>query len=90
MASFEITISDELVPGLVAMASAEGKDADAFITEYAESIARKACQDMAVGPYWVGPQYPRFNADGTPYVAPATGDADELAPTTGEGDDPSK
>jgi hypothetical protein len=27
------------------------------------------CQDLKVGPYYVGPIPPQFNADGTPYVA---------------------
>ena len=54
MASFLITIDDSLAPGIIATAS----------------LANKTCQDLKVGPYYLGPIPPQFNADGTPYVAP--------------------
>jgi hypothetical protein len=69
MASFEITIPDELVPGIVATAYAEGKQPEDVVGEYAQAVANKACQDLKVGPYYTGPVNPQFNADGTPYVA---------------------
>jgi hypothetical protein len=69
MASFEITLDDALVPGIVATAYAEGKQPEDVVQEYAEAVANKACQDLRVGPYWVGSIPPQFNQDGTPYVA---------------------
>jgi hypothetical protein len=70
MASFEITIDDTLVPGIVATAYAEGKQPEEVVSEYATGMATKVCQDLKVGPYYTGPIPPQFNADGTPYVAP--------------------
>jgi hypothetical protein len=70
MASFTITIDDTLVPGIIATASLEDKTTEDVVTEYATSMATKVCQDLKVGPYYVGPTPPQFNADGTPYVAP--------------------
>ena len=70
MASFTITIDDTLVPGIIATASLEDKTPEDVVTEYATSMATKVCQDLKVGPYYVGPTPPQFNADGTPYVAP--------------------
>jgi hypothetical protein len=69
MASFEITIDDTLVPGIVATAYAEGKEPEEVVSEYATSLATKICQDLKVGPYYTGPIPPQFNADGTPYEA---------------------
>jgi hypothetical protein len=70
MASFTITIDDTLAPGIIATAILEGKQPEEVVQEYAEAVANKACQDLKVGPYYVGPIPPQFNADGTPYVAP--------------------
>jgi hypothetical protein len=70
MATFEITIDDTLAPGIIATATLEGKQPEDVVQEYAEAVANKACQDLKVGPYYVGPVPPQFNADGTPYVAP--------------------
>ena len=67
MASFTITIDDTLVPGIIATASLEGKTPEDVVTEYATSMANKVCQDLKVGPYYVGPTPPQFNPDGTPY-----------------------
>jgi hypothetical protein len=69
MASFNISIDDQLVPGIIATANLEGKQPEDVVAEYAESVSRKACQDLKVGPYYTGPTPPQFNADGTPYVA---------------------
>jgi len=71
MASFNISIPDELAPGIVATAYAEGKLPEEVVSDYALAVANKACQDMKVGPYYQGPVAPAFNADGTPYVPPA-------------------
>jgi hypothetical protein len=64
---FTITIDDTLVPGIIATANLEGKDPEDVVAEYAESVSRKACQDLKVGPYYTGPIPPQFNADGTPF-----------------------
>jgi hypothetical protein len=78
MASFEITIDDSLVPGIVATAYAEGKEPEEVVSEYATSLATKVCQDLKVGPYYTGPVNPQFNADGTPYEpAPLTNDTNQ-------------
>ena len=67
MADFTITIDDFLVPGIIATSSLEGKTPEDVVTEYATSMATKVCQDLKVGPYYVGPTPPQFNPDGTPY-----------------------
>ena len=71
MATFQITINDSLAPGIIATASLEGKTPEEVVNGYAEALANKTCQDLKVGPYYTGPIPPQFNADGTPYVAPA-------------------
>ena len=67
MTNFTISIDDMLVPGIIATASLEGKTPENVVTEYAMSMANKVCQDLKVGPYYVGPTPPQFNPDGTPY-----------------------
>lgn len=71
---FTITIPDELLPGIVATAYAEGKEPEAVVNDYAAAAATKACQDLRVGPCYVGPILPQFNADGSPFV-PTNGEA---------------
>lgn len=75
MATFNITIDDTLVPGIVATAALRQKNPQEVVNEYAEALARKTCQDLRVGPYFTGPILPQFNADGTPYEPPAPPDA---------------
>jgi hypothetical protein len=70
MATFNISIDDTLVPGIIATANLEGKAPEDVVEEYATSMATKVCQDLKVGPYYIGPTPPQFNQDGTPYVAP--------------------
>ena len=67
MATFQIEIPDELVPGIIATAIAEQVTQQEVINAFAASAANKVCQDMKVGPYFEGVILPRFNADGTPY-----------------------
>ena len=67
MAEFIISIDDSLAPGIIATASLEGKTPEEVVNEYAEALANKTCQDLKVGPYYLGPIPPQFNADGTPY-----------------------
>jgi hypothetical protein len=71
MALFTIEVPDELAPGVIATAVLQGKDPEEVVQEYAIALATQTCQDMKVGPYYVGPINPQFNQDGTPYVAPA-------------------
>jgi hypothetical protein len=68
MASFNISIDDTLVPGIIATANLEGKAPEDVVEEYATSMATKVCQDLKVGPYYTGPTPPQFNQDGSPYV----------------------
>ena len=84
MATYQITIPDELIPGIVAIAFAEGNDPEDVVQAYAISAANKACQDLKVGPYYVGPTPPQFNQDGTPYVVPAGDVVTEPAPQTND------
>jgi hypothetical protein len=70
MAIFQITLDDQLVPGIIATANLEGKQPEDVVEEYATSMATKVCQDLKVGPYYTGPTPPQFNQDGSPYVAP--------------------
>jgi hypothetical protein len=79
MAEFTITIDDSLAPGIVATAALEGKTPEEVVNEYAEALARKTCQDLKVGPFYIGPIPPQFNADGTVYVAPAEPEPEEPA-----------
>ena len=74
MATFQITIDDSLAPGIIATATLEGKAPEDVVNEAAAAAATKACQDLKVGPFYVGPIEPQFNADGSPYVAPLTND----------------
>lgn len=67
MVTFNITIDDSLVPGIIATSSLEGIPPEEVIGIYATRMATKVCQDLKVGPYYVGPTPPRFNPDGTPY-----------------------
>jgi hypothetical protein len=79
MAEFTITIDDTLAPGIVATAALEGKTPEEVVNEYAAALATKTCQDLKVGPFYIGPIPPQFNADGTPYVAPAEPEPEEPA-----------
>jgi hypothetical protein len=79
MAEFTITIDDTLAPGIIATAALEGKTPEEVVNEYAAALATKTCQDLKVGPFYIGPIPPQFNADGTPYVAPAEPEPEEPA-----------
>ena len=67
MATFNITLDDSLVPGIIAIGYAESKTPEEVVSTYAVAAATKACQDLKVGPFYVGPILPEFNPDGTPY-----------------------
>lgn len=62
-----ITIPDELVPGIVATAALSNQTPQDVVQAAAIAQATKVCQDLKVGPFYVGPVLPLFNADGTPY-----------------------
>lgn len=68
MAQFNIDIPDDLTPGIVATAALENKQPEQVVLEYALALATKTCQDLKVGPFFVGPVLPQFNVDGTPYL----------------------
>lgn len=67
MAVFQITIPDELAPGVIATANLQQMEPEEVVQEYAIALATQTCQDLKVGPFYVGPIDPAFNADGTPY-----------------------
>jgi hypothetical protein len=74
MAQFTIDIPDELLPALVVEFSLVQGSVPATTPEeyFAASIVetvRQRAEIYKVGPYYVGPIPPQFNADGTPYEA---------------------
>jgi hypothetical protein len=82
MAQFVVDIPDELLPALVVEFSlVQGSIAATTLEEYFSAsiveTVRQRAEIYKVGPYYIGPTPPQFNADGTPY-APVT--EDELAP----------
>ena len=74
MAQFSLTIPDELLPALVAefsiVSGAGGTEAatpeEYFAASVVETVRQRA-EIYKVGPYFVGPVAPQFNADGTLY-----------------------
>ena len=81
MAQFTIDIPNELLPALAAefsIVSAAGGTESTTAEEYfAASVVetvRQRAESYKVGPYYVGPIPPQFNADGTPYEAPQDND----------------
>ena len=71
--NFTITIPENLVPGITATSIAESARLSTTVTaqmvvqQAAIEAATRVCQDLMVGPYFVGPILPQFNQDGTPY-----------------------
>jgi len=77
MADFSLTIPDELLPALTAefliVSTGGGTEATSVEEYFAASVVetvRQRAEIYKVGPYYVGPISPQFNADGTPYEAP--------------------
>ena len=74
MAQFSIEIPDELLPALAvefSIVSAAGgteatTPAEYFTASVVETVRQRA-EMYKVGPYYVGPVDPQFNADGTVY-----------------------
>ena len=97
MAQFTIDIPDELLPALVAeFALVQGSTTATTPEEYfAGSVVetvRQRAEIYKVGPYYVGPVDPQFNADGTlfgvvePEIDPDTGLPIEATDTTTDGE----
>lgn len=75
MAQFTIDIPDELLPALVAefslvQGSTEATTAEEYFAASVVETVRQRAETYKVGPYYVGPVNPQFNADGTPFGAP--------------------
>ena len=75
MALFTIDMPDELLPALVVeFGLVQGSTTATTPEEYFEAsiveTVRQRAEIYKVGPYYIGPIPPQFNADGTPYVAP--------------------
>jgi hypothetical protein len=73
MAQFTVEIPDEYLPGLIAEVSIlpQAVNPADYFQSSAVELLRQRCETYKVGPYYNGPVNPQFNADGTPYVAPA-------------------
>ena len=83
MAQFTIEIPDQLLPALVVeFGLVQGSTDAATPEEYFQAsiveTVRQRAEAYKVGPYYVGPIPPQFNADGTPYVAPVVEDEPAL------------
>ena len=97
MAQFTIDIPDELLPALAAeFALVQGSTTATTPEEYFSSsvveTVRQRAEIYQVGPYYVGPVDPQFNADGTlfgviePEIDPDTGLLLEGTDTTTDGE----
>ena len=74
MAQFTIEIPDQLLPALVVeFGLVQGSTTATTPEEYFQAgiveTVRQRAEAYKVGPYYIGPISPQFNADGTPYVA---------------------
>ena len=93
MAQFTVEIPNELLPALAAefyIVSTNGGTTAATAEEYFQAsvveIVRQRAEIYKVGPYYVGPIEPQFNADGTPNVPPAPEGEDTVAGGDGQGE----
>ena len=88
MAQFTIDIPDELLPALVAEFSlVQGSTPatspeDYFAASVVETVRQRA-ELYQVGPYYVGPVDPQFQADGSPFGASVV-DNDTTEPDGGD------
>ena len=78
MAQFTIDIPDELIPALVAeyslvQGSSPATNPEEYFSASVVETVRQRAELYKVGPYYVGPVDPQFQADGKPYgyVEPA-------------------
>jgi len=85
MAQFIINIPDELLPallvefGLVQGSVSATTPEEYFAASIVETVRQRA-EIYKVGPYYVGPIAPKYNADGTPYEAPLADAAEPKVP----------
>jgi hypothetical protein len=75
MAQFSIDIPDELLPALAAefvlvQGSTPATTPQEYFTASVVETVRQRAEMYKVGPYYVGPVDPQFNADGTVFGAP--------------------
>ena len=87
-ATYTITIPDDLNAGIIAIGYAESTlevpvTPEDVVQRYAMAAAVKACQDMKVGPYYVGPINPAFGPDGLPFISPAEEPSDQDTTSVG-------
>lgn len=84
MASFTLTIPDELLPAVVAefnWMKLKASDQFPFTTpeEYLQAsvveVLRQRCRDYKVGQFYVGVTPPLFNPDGSLYQPPGSTEA---------------
>jgi hypothetical protein len=91
MAQFTLTISDELLPALLAefliVSTGNGTTAESpdeyFVGSIIETVDQRA-RTYEVGPYFTGAKEPRFLADGMPNPEYTGPDAIVLPPEDGE------
>lgn len=74
MAQFTIDIPEELLPALAAeftlvKSSIKAATPEEYFAESVVEILRQRAETYQVGPYYVGPVNPQFNADGTLFGA---------------------
>ena len=72
MAQFTFEIPDELLPALVVeFGLVQGSTTATTPEEYFEAsiveTVRQRAEAYKVGPYYLGPEDPQYNADGTPF-----------------------
>ena len=91
MAQFTIDIPDELIPALVAeyslvQGSSPATTPEEYFTASVVETVRQRAELYKVGPYYVGPVDPQFQADGKPYgyVEPAPQNNDTTEPDGGD------
>jgi hypothetical protein len=89
MAQFTIDIPDELLPALVVeFGLVQGSTTATTPEEYFQSsiveTVRQRAEIYKVGPYYVGPVDPQYNADGTPFGVVAPPVVEEPTPVTEE------
>lgn len=76
MAQFTVDIPDELLPALVVefglvQGSVPATTPEEYFAASIVETVRQRAEIYKVGPYYFGPVDPKYNADGTPYVAPS-------------------
>jgi hypothetical protein len=72
MAQFTIEIPDQLLPALVVefclvQGSTDATTPEEYFQSSIVETVRQRAETYKVGPYYVGPVDPQYNADGTPF-----------------------